>query len=166
MRTYTASIPTRGATGLIWRKSGTTSSASVNAWCCTPTRTPNPARIAHGVAAIYNSELVPVPPAAIADKEPQVTALAKELIGRAATGTLESGSFTAEAWTETSRSAAQVGAFLKTLGPLNVIELLERSEQDGNRIYRYRLRYKDSNLFFVMVLTKESKIARLNLQPE
>src|SRR5437588_12178357 len=40
----------------------------------------NPARIAHGVAAIYNPELAPPPPKAIEDKEPQATGLAKELI--------------------------------------------------------------------------------------
>ena len=126
----------------------------------------NQARITHGVAAIYNPELAPLPPVAIEDKEPQVTALAKELIGKAAVGSLESGIFTAEAWPEISRSAAEVGAFLKTLGPLNGIELLERTDQEGNRVYRYRLRYKDTNLFFVMMLNQEGKIARLNLQPE
>src|SRR5438128_8391790 len=126
----------------------------------------NQARIAHGVAAIYNPELAPLPPKAIKDKEPQVTALAKELIGKAAAGALESGPFTAEAWPEISRSAAEVGAFLKTLGPLSGIELLERTEQEGNRVYRYRLKYKDTNLLFVMTLNQEGKIARLNLQPE
>src|SRR5437588_1595764 len=126
----------------------------------------NQARIAHGVAVIYNPELAPLPPVAIEDKEPQITALAKELIGKAAVGSLESGIFTAEAWPEISRSAPQVSAFLKTLGPLSGIELIERTEQEGNRVYRYRLRYKDTNLFFVMMLNQEGKIARLNLQPE
>ena len=126
----------------------------------------NPARIAHGVAAIYNPQLAPMPPVAIEDKEPQVTALARELIAKAALGTLESRPFTAEAWPEISRSTSQVAVFLKTLGPLNGIELLERTEQEGNRVYRYRLRYKDTNLIFVMTLNPEGKIARLNLQPE
>jgi CubicO group peptidase (beta-lactamase class C family) len=126
----------------------------------------NQARIAHGVAAIYNPELAPLPPKAIEDKEPQVTALAKELIGKATEGGLESGVFTAEAWPQISSSAPQVSEFLKNLGPLNAIELIERNEQEGNRVYRYRLRYKDTNLFFVMMLNKEGKIARLNLQPE
>src|SRR2546427_1923607 len=126
----------------------------------------NQGRIAHGVAAIYNPELAPLPPVAIEDKEPQVTVLAKELIQKATDGALESRLFTAEAWPEISRSAPQVGAFLKTLGPLSGIELLERTEQEGNRVYRYRLKYKDTNLFFVMTLNREGKIARLNLQPE
>jgi CubicO group peptidase (beta-lactamase class C family) len=126
----------------------------------------NPARIAHGVAAVYNPELAPLPPKAIEDKEPEVTALAKEIIRKATEGTLESASFTAEAWPEISRNAAEVSAFLKTLGPLNSVELLERTEPETNHVYRYRLRYKDSNLFFVMVLNKDSHIARLNLQVE
>jgi hypothetical protein len=41
-----------------------------------------------------------------------------------------------------------VRTFFKPLGPLNGIELLERNEADRNRRYRYRLRYKDTNLFF------------------
>ena len=126
----------------------------------------NPARIAHGVAAIYNPESAPLPPQAIEDKEPQVTALVKETIRRAAAGTLESAPFTADAWMEMSRDAAQVGAFLKSLGPLNTVEPIQRTEQDGNRVYRYRLLYQDSSLLFVMVLNKEGKITRLSFQSE
>src|SRR5262245_40585538 len=126
----------------------------------------NPGRIAHGVAAIYNPELAPLPPKAIEDKEAKVTSLAKETIKRSTEVTLEASAFTPEAWTEISRSAGEVGAFLKTLGPLQTIELLERTEQESNRVYRYRLRYTDTNLFLVMVLNKESKIVRMNLQVE
>jgi len=126
----------------------------------------NPGRIAHGVAAIFNSELAPVPAKAIEDKEPQVTALAKEIIQKATAGTLDAGVFTAEAWTPISNNAAQVSEFLKNLGPLGGIELLERTEQEGNRAYRYRLKYKDTNIVCVMALNKEGKIARLNLQVE
>src|SRR5437764_7689758 len=56
----------------------------------------NQARIAHGVAAIYSPELTPITPKAIDDKEPQVTALAKGLIEKAALGKLASGPFTAD----------------------------------------------------------------------
>lgn len=126
----------------------------------------NQGRIAHGVAAVYNPELAPLPPRAIEDKEPEVTTLAKEIIQKATDRTLEAGRFTAEAWPEISRNAGQVGTFLKTLGPMSAIELLERTEQDTNRVYRYRLRYKDTNLFLVMVLNKDGKISSVNLQPE
>src|SRR5262245_44760090 len=126
----------------------------------------NPGRIAHGVAALFNPELAPVPAKAIEDKEPQVTALAKEIIQKGTAATLDAGVFTAEAWTPISNNAAQVSEFLKNLGPLGGIELLERTEQEGNRVYRYRLKYKDTNIVYVMALNKEGKIARLNLQVE
>lgn len=126
----------------------------------------NPARIAHGVAALYNPELAPVPPKAIEDKEPQVTALARELLQKAADGKLEPEPFTAENWTEISRVAPQISEFLKPYGPINSIELIERSEQEGNRVYRYRVRFKDSNLFFGVTLNGTGKIAHLSLQPE
>ena len=63
--------------------------------------------------------------------------------------------------------AAQVSAYLKAFSPLNGIELLAQNRsKTGNRVYRYRLKYKDGNLIFVMGLNKEGKIARLNLQAE
>jgi CubicO group peptidase (beta-lactamase class C family) len=126
----------------------------------------NQGRIAHGVAAIYNPELAPLSPKAITDNEPEVTALAKEIVQRATAGTLEAGRFTPEAWAAISPSAAQVAEFLKTVGPLSGIELLEKTEREGNRVYRYRLKYKDTSLFLGMSLNKEGKITRLNLQPE
>ena len=123
----------------------------------------DPGRIAHGVAAIFNPEFAPK---AIADKEPQVTTLAKEVIQKATAGTLDSAQFTDEAWTVIKDNTVRVSERLKALGPLNGIELLARTEPDGNRLYRYRLKYKDINVIFVMVLNRDGKIARLNLQPE
>ncbi len=125
-----------------------------------------PGRIAHGIAAIYNPELAPPRPKAIEDKEPEVTVLARKVLQQAVEGTLEPGLFTTEAWSEISRNAEQAREFLKSLGPTNSIELIERSEQDGNRLYRYRLTFKETTLLFSMVLTRDGKIARLQLQPE
>jgi CubicO group peptidase (beta-lactamase class C family) len=127
---------------------------------------PNPGRIAHGVAAIYNPELAPITPNAIEDREPQVTALAREIVLKTTANTLESAPFAAEAWPAISSSTPQVSEFLKSFGPLNRIELLARTEQDGNQVYRYRLKYKDGNLIFIMGLNKQGKLARLNLQAE
>jgi CubicO group peptidase (beta-lactamase class C family) len=126
----------------------------------------NPTRIAHGVAAIYNPELKPVPPKAIEDKEPEVTALLKKVIQDVIEGKLEAGIFTAEAWPEISRNASASREPLKGFGTLNTIELIERGEQTENRLYRYRLTYREIVLSCTMVLTKEGKIATLRLQPE
>jgi CubicO group peptidase (beta-lactamase class C family) len=126
----------------------------------------NQGKIAQGVAAIYNPELAPIPPKAIEDKEPEVTARAKELIQKLTAGKLDAPLFTAEAWTEISPNLASGGEFLNSLGQLNTIELIERSEQDGNRLYRYRLIFKDNSLFYTLVLTSEGKIAGLRFQRE
>jgi CubicO group peptidase (beta-lactamase class C family) len=126
----------------------------------------NPGRIAYGVAAIFNPDLAPVPAKAIEDKDPQVTALAGEVIQKTTAGTLDPTQFTPEAWTLIKDNAARLSERLKALGALNGLELLARTEQDGNRLSRYRLKYKDSNVIFVVLLNKDGKIARLNLQPE
>lgn len=123
-------------------------------------------RIAHGIASIYNPELAPVLPKAIEDKEPQVTAFAKDTLQKAAAGKLEAVFFTAEAWSEISPNLEAVREFLSPLGPLAAIELIERAEQESNRLHRYRLIFKDSSLLISLTLTRDGKIARLRFQPE
>ncbi|HEX6188243.1 MAG TPA: serine hydrolase domain-containing protein [Pyrinomonadaceae bacterium] len=129
-------------------------------------RQANPSRIAQKVAGIYHAELLPPVAEAIADKEPAVTARAKEIVSKATEGSLDAGSFTPEAWTQISRGAAGASALLKTYGPLSAIELLAATEQDGNRVYRYRLKYQDGNIVFGMTVRPDGKIVRLNLNPE
>ena len=73
--------------------------------------------------------------------------------------------FVAEVWPDISRNAAASRETMKSLGPLNSMELLERSEQSDKRLYRYRLTFKDTILIYTAVLTKEGKIAGLRLQP-
>ena len=125
----------------------------------------NPAKIAHGVAGIYNPELVPPPPQAIADKDPEVTALLKRVFQDLLDGKLEQALFVPEAWPDISGNAAPAREFLKTLGALNSMELVEHDERDGNRLYRYRLTFKDNVLLYTAILTKDGKIAALRLQP-
>ena len=129
-------------------------------------RQANPSRIAQKVAGIYNAELVSPVAEVIADKEPAVTARAQEIVRKTTEGSLEANSFTPEAWTQISRGAADAGAFLKTYGPLSAIELLATTQQNGTRVYRYRLKYQDGNVVFVMTVRSDGKIVRLNLNPE
>jgi len=126
----------------------------------------NPARIAHGIAALYNPDLAPVPPAAIEDKEPDVTALAKKVWQQLVDGSLDSQLFDTEAWLEISRNVNTARDFLNSLGPINSMELIEHSTQDVKRLYRYRLKFASIDLVYAVVLTKEGKIAGLRLQPQ
>jgi RIO-like serine/threonine protein kinase len=56
--------------------------------------------------------------------------------------------------------------FLKSLGTLKSIELMARTEQNGNRLYRYRLTFQAGTFLGLMALTKEGKIAALRIQSE
>jgi hypothetical protein len=95
-----------------------------------------------------------------------VTAFAKEILQKIGAGKLEASPFTTEAWEQISPNLAQGREFLDSVGTLNAIELLERTEQDGNRLHRYRLIFNDANLFYSVTLTKDGKIAALRFQRE
>jgi CubicO group peptidase (beta-lactamase class C family) len=127
----------------------------------------DPAKLAHGVAAIYNPELAPSPVKAIEDAEPRVTAQLKELLLAFTNGTADPNLFTKRAQEGIFPDRAkQAGEFLKTLGPLNKIQLVERQEKDEIRIYRYQLIYEKMNLLLLLSITKEGKIDGLQIRPE
>jgi CubicO group peptidase (beta-lactamase class C family) len=127
----------------------------------------NPEKLAHGVAAIYNPSLLPTPVKAIEDKEPQVAALAKDLLQKTAAGTLDPELFTTKARAVIFPDRAKLaGDFLKSLGTLNTIELIERRDDGELRVHLYRIAYKEATLFFTLTLDKEGKVAGMQLRPE
>lgn len=127
----------------------------------------DPGKIAHGVAALYNPDLAPPPVVAIADTEPRVTALLKDLLHAFPLGTADTTLFTPEARAAIfPRRAEQAGEFLKAEGELKSLELLERIVEDGNRRYRYRAHYADTNLNITLTLAPDGKIAGLGMRPE
>jgi CubicO group peptidase (beta-lactamase class C family) len=127
----------------------------------------DPGRLAHQVAGLYHPELAPPIAAAIPDTEPKVTTLARQLMLSAAAGTMDTSLFTAEARTAIFPArAAQAITILSQFGPLQSFELIERSEVEGNRVYRYRASYPDNAILVRMVLNGEGKIAALGMRPE
>jgi len=127
----------------------------------------NPDKIVRGVAQIYNPELTAPAVKAIEDKEPKVTALVKELVQKFAEGTADPNLFTPEARAVLfSERAKQFDEFLKSLGAPGLVELVERKEENGNRVYRYRLTFRASILFWTIWLTKEDKIAAIQQRLE
>ncbi len=119
----------------------------------------NCGKIARHVAAIYNPELTRKP---IADKEPQVTAFVSDLLQKFAQGTANPDLFTTDARAELFPARVdRVTRLLKSLGTLEKVELVERSERDGLHVYGYQLSYQKGSRFFNVSLTKENKIAEL-----
>jgi CubicO group peptidase (beta-lactamase class C family) len=126
----------------------------------------NEKKLARGVLEIYHPQLAPVAAKVLEDKEPKVTALAREILQKTTAEKLTAELFTPEAGTPILNASKQAADFLKSLGTLGSIELLERTEQGEARIYRYRLSYGSMKLVYTMVLMKDDKIAGLQLRPE
>ncbi len=127
----------------------------------------NPTKLAHGIAGIYNAELVPPPPATIEDKEPQVTMLFKSILQKFVDGTIKPEVFTPEMSAGIFPDLAkQIGATIKSFGTLESVKLLSRAEQNGFRVYRYRLQYASVNPIVKIILTKDDKIAGMSLEGE
>jgi len=119
----------------------------------------NAGKIGRHVTAIYNPELARKP---IEDKEPQVTAFTKELLQKLADSTADQNAFTPEGRAEFFPTRSErVSRLLKSLGSLTKMELVERVEKNGHRVYGYQLSYEKGTRFFRMNLTQDSKIAEL-----
>jgi len=119
----------------------------------------NPGKIARHVAAIYNPDLGR---RAIPDNEPQVTALVKDLLQQFREGTADENLFTREARAEVFPARAQrMVRFLNLVGPLNKVELAEKSMKDGDRVYGYQLTFQNGVRFMRMSLTTDNKVSDL-----
>lgn len=127
-------------------------------------------KIAEQVAALYVPMLAVPVEKPIEDKEPEATDLLRDTLTKLADGTLTEDAFTkATADKLFPDGARQAGAFLKSLGALTKIELLERTEMttgDTNRLYRYRVLFGATKLIVTMGRNKDGKITGLGLRPE
>jgi len=139
---------------------------TVVALCNLDSRHARPEEIIHGVAGLYVPALTPPPPAkSIEDKEPQVTALFRDLLRK-----VEEGKADAEAFTEDARKKwfpdriKEYQEVLEDFGPAKAVDLLERKEEGGLRSYVYRLTFEDGRIVKLdLKLTGKNKIAALDL---
>ena len=94
-------------------------------------------------------------------------ALLRETLAKIAEGKADPDAFTAEARGELFPDAiADAGAMLKSLWPIRSLDLIERRQENGDRIGRYRLTFQGETLLAVFRLTRENKIAWIDLSPE
>jgi CubicO group peptidase (beta-lactamase class C family) len=122
-----------------------------------------PNKIVHGVAQIYQPELVPAEAKPIADKEPQVTQMVKNLLQDMRDGKAKPEQFTAELRGKLFPDQMQgMGAALKKFGELNSLELLERTEEGDGRGYHYRAKFGEMTVLLELELTKDDKISELD----
>jgi CubicO group peptidase (beta-lactamase class C family) len=123
-----------------------------------------PDAITHHVAGLYNPALVPLPEKPIEDKEPRVTALLANLLQAIAEGRADRELFTPDLQKELFPDAiAQFAGTMKPWGRQTSIALLRRSEEDGKRVYRYRIAFEKQTIALEMVLGADDKIAGIRM---
>jgi CubicO group peptidase (beta-lactamase class C family) len=127
----------------------------------------NPGKIAHHVAGLYLPALMPPELKPIEDKEPQVTAFVREVLQKIAEGKADPEWFTPERRKELFPDRIKAaGEFLKTLGALKSLDLVERKEEDGLPAYTYRAAFGDRTMLLRLTLSPDGKIAGMQLAPE
>ena len=123
----------------------------------------NQAKLANGVAAIIDPELKPKP---IPDPDPAFTANVKELLQALLDGKADMSRFTPEMQKAIAQSNDRVAAFVKTMGPMQRFQLMERTVAGDVTRYRYQIEYSGMNLFLAMAVNQDGKISGFALQPE
>ncbi len=118
----------------------------------------DPGKIAHGVAGMYEAALKPVELKPIADKEPQVTTRFRSTLDDMTTGHPDLNSFTAEERKDWEPDHIKgVSEFLKTLGAAKSVDLVERKEEGGARLYKYNVAFAERTLLVSFTLDKDGK---------
>lgn len=122
--------------------------------------------MARGLLELYHPQLTTPAIQAIEDKEPKITAFVKEILQKTVEEKLTPELFIPEAATPILNGSKLAAEFLKSMGTLSKIELLEKQVQSDVRIYRYRLTYPSAKLIYTVVLKNDDKIAGLQFRPE
>lgn len=127
----------------------------------------NPKKITSGVAAIYNPALKAPEEKPIADKEPQVTQMVRELLRAIADEKAEPEQFTEELQKKLFPDGMkELGPALKEFGEVKSLELMERTEEGEQRDYRYRATFPEMTMMVSIGLTKDKKVAKLEFSAE
>lgn len=116
--------------------------------------------VALGVARQY----LPAAPAepAIPDTDPAATRLLRRTLLSIAAGKVPAGTLTPQlAALLTPQATRQVNQNLSALGPLGAMTLLKHAEQDGLKVYRYRVVYGTTPTIVRMAINADGKIAAL-----
>lgn len=132
----------------------------------------NEFRLARGLAALFRPEFALPADIPIEDKEPQVTSLVKSVLRQFSKDAADFKLFTTEARARVfPQRAEQITKSLNTLSlPVAVIssslDLIGRREEGDIRVYRYILTDLGRTFFCTIKLTKDGRIADLQLRED
>src|ERR1700722_14296506 len=126
-----------------------------------------PNTIAHTVAGIYVPALQPAEVKPLEDKEPQTTAVFRNLLQQIAAAKVDPDQFTPELRAKLIPERIQnIGDYLKEQGELKSVDLIKRGEEGERHSYEYRVNYEHRELLLSLQLTKDNKIAALDFAGE
>jgi hypothetical protein len=124
----------------------------------------DPGKIAARVAGMFDPALSPPTYRPIEDKEPQIAALVKDVYGKASRGELTAEPFDAALWAELSSRLPAVRVFALATGPIESVLLVERKDENGQKLYRYRVAVKGRQLLVLLGLNGDGKICKLEAE--
>lgn len=95
----------------------------------------------------------------IPDKEPEVTAHLRAMIHDAREGHPRPDDYTPEFWKEVSQKENDIQDSLKRVGDLNSVALVDRTNENGQRVYRYRWDFANAIVLQRIVLNGQKKVS-------
>lgn len=126
----------------------------------------DPDRFVQGIAAAIDPKLARPEPAAIADREPEVTARLLTLLAAARDGRLSPEEFAYVRAGFFPDAARRYAERLKGLGEPRRVDLLERRELGDDRVYRYSVAYDGDKAFRVgLGIAPDGKLSALSITP-
>jgi hypothetical protein len=94
----------------------------------------------------------------IHDREPEVAARAKAMLRDAVIGKPRAEDYTPELWAKILVEKSDTEAVLKSFGPLLSLTLVDRSDGDARRTYRYRMEFQRNTLLQCLVFDQQNRL--------
>jgi len=123
----------------------------------------NPARLANGVAEVFDPTLKPTP---INDADPKLTAELRKLLEAVLDGKVDGNRLRPRVLQALLDPNDRLIAHLKTIRPIRKFELLERNDMGDEVLYRYSVEFASMTVGLEVGLGKDGRIAHFELHPE
>jgi CubicO group peptidase (beta-lactamase class C family) len=126
-------------------------------------------RILEAIATQYRWPGFPIQPAytPITDREPAVTSRVRAVFERLAGGHVDRDQIAPQlAGLLAARLKSDIAPFLKRLGKMRDLRLVERRNEGASRLYRYRLVFAKQTWLLPCAFNREGKLSSLSFEPE
>jgi CubicO group peptidase (beta-lactamase class C family) len=126
-------------------------------------------RVIEAIAKQYQWPEYPIRPeySAIPDKEPDVAVRLKTMLAEMAEGRSNGSDFTTEFGRTVDAQVKQgLPGFLKSLGKIQGLTLVERRDRGTSHFYRYRVDFETRTMLMPLTIDASNKISGLALEPD